>query len=95
MVTTDHNFSARGPGADVRVPVRPLTAERVRWLLALPRIQRAPRPLTPPDETALRLQLDRLFAKMRGGRLCVGGTADWLLPSRTAVHVENRCCRPD
>jgi hypothetical protein len=35
-------------------------------------------------------------ARIRPQRvLGVGLPADWLLPSRTAVHVENRCCRPD
>jgi hypothetical protein len=48
--------------------VRPLTAERVCELLSM-NIKRAPRPLRPLDETTLRLQLDRVLARMHGGRL--------------------------
>jgi hypothetical protein len=42
----------------------------VRRLLSyVEKVKRAPRPLKQPDETALRMQLDRMLAKMNGGRL--------------------------
>ena len=53
---------------------QPLSAERVRQLLAVRdaiatgRVKLGvPDPL--PDETEVRLALDRIFARMRGGRL--------------------------
>jgi len=37
-----------------------VSAERVRWLLAMRgKVKRAPRPLVPLDETEVRLELDR------------------------------------
>ena len=47
-----------------------MTAEPVRQLPSLVgKIRRTPRPLVMPDPTEIRLQLDRVFARMKGGRL--------------------------
>jgi hypothetical protein len=46
-----------------------LTADRVRQLLSYREtITRATRPMEPPDETELRLELDRLFARLMTAR---------------------------
>jgi hypothetical protein len=47
-----------------------VSAERVRQLLACrDKIKPAPRPVVLPDPTRVRLELDRVFARMKGGRL--------------------------
>jgi hypothetical protein len=47
-----------------------VSAERVRQLLAWrDKIKPAPRPIVMPDPTEIRLQLDRVFARRKGGRL--------------------------
>jgi hypothetical protein len=47
-----------------------VSAERVRWLLRLRgKIEQVTRPIVHLDETELRLRVDRVFARRRGGRL--------------------------
>jgi hypothetical protein len=47
-----------------------LTAERVNQLLSyVGKIKPSPRPVVLPDQTKVRLELDRIFARLRGGRL--------------------------
>ena len=47
-----------------------LTAARVNELLALRgTLKRTPEPREPLDETEVRLELDRVFAQLKGGRL--------------------------
>jgi len=51
------------------VTVTPLTAERVRQILSLVgTIKRNPKPVLKSD-TEIDLQLDRLFARLRRGKL--------------------------